>query len=54
MRKAGPQELGQDTPKLSGQLQEFGGVLGQPGLFQPVLVELWDRSVIRVAMGTLL
>lgn len=45
--------VGQDTPKLSGQLQGFG-VLGQLGLFQAVLVELWGRSVIRVALGTLL
>lgn len=45
--------VGQDTPKPSGLLQGFG-VLGQPGLVQAVLVEVWDRSVIRVALSTLL
>lgn len=29
--------MGEDTPKPAGQLQGFGVVLRQPGLFQPVL-----------------
>lgn len=32
--------MGEDSPKLPRQLQGFSAVLGKPGLFQLVLVEL--------------
>lgn len=44
--------MGEDTPEPPRQLQGFSTVLGQPGLFQPVLVELRGRRVVRVDVGT--
>lgn len=48
--------MGEDSPELPRQLQGFSAVLGKPGLFQPVLVELvlelQGRHVVMVDVGT--
>lgn len=43
---------GRGYPRATLAVSGFSAVLGQPGLFQPVLVELQGRHVVRVDVGT--